>query len=196
MNLGCRKCRREGEKLLLKGERCLGQKCALTKRSYAPGQHGLSNTKKLSEYGRQLREKQKVKRIYGISETVLNKYYNIAEKSQDNTTEKMISLLERRLDNVLYRVSIVTSRSASKQMISHGKVFVNGKKVTVSSYLLSEKDEITFAKNIDLSKVAVREISWLDYDKNKLTLIIKKIPSRSEVELNVNENLVVEFYSR
>lgn len=196
MNHGCRKCRREGEKLLLKGERCLGQKCAITKRSYAPGQHGVSNVKKMSEYGRQLREKQKIKRIYGISESVLRKYYDLAEKSQDNTTEKMLSILERRLDNVLYRAQAAPSRSASKQLISHGKVIVNNKKVTISSYLLSEKDQISFIKKFNSDKISAQNISWLSVEKANSTITIKKIPTREEIDLNVNENLVVEFYSR
>lgn len=196
MNHGCRKCRREGEKLLLKGERCLGQKCAITKRSYAPGQHGISGTKKLSEYGRQLREKQKIKRIYGISESVLLKYYNNAERSQENTTEKMISILETRLDNVLYRANVSTSRSATRQAVSHGKIYVNGKRVSIPSYLVSEKDEITFAKNFDESKISTNNISWLNAAKDKSTVTVSKIPTREEVDLSVNENLVVEFYSR
>ena len=182
--------------MLLKGERCLTPKCALTKRPYAPGQHGVSNIKKPSEYGRQLREKQKLKRIYNISESVLRKYYNIAEKSQSNTTEKMISILEIRLDNILYRANVATSRSATRQAVSHGKIYVNGKKVTIPSYLVSEKDEITFAKNFNASKVSTQNISWLNAAKDKSGIAVSKIPTREEVELNVNENLVVEFYSR
>lgn len=196
MNHGCRKCRREGEKLLLKGERCLSPKCAITKRSYAPGQHGVSNFKKTSEYGRQLREKQKIKRIYCISESVLRKYYDAAEKSQSNTTEKMISILETRLDNVLYRAGVATSRSATRQAVSHGKVYVNGSRVSIPSYLVSEKDEITFAKDVNVSKISTQNISWLKAEKGKGNVSVSKIPSREEVELNVNENLVVEFYSR
>lgn len=196
MNHGCRKCRREGEKLILKGERCFTPKCAITKRSYAPGQHGVSSVKKLSEYGRQLREKQKIKRIYNISESVLRKYYDIAEKSQANTTEKMISILETRLDNVLYRANVATSRSATRQAVSHGKIYVNNKKVTIPSYLVSEKDEITFAKNLPTSKISTQNISWLIAAKDKPKVTVSKIPVREEVELNVNENLVVEFYSR
>jgi small subunit ribosomal protein S4 len=196
MNHGCRKCRREGEKLILKGERCFTPKCAITKRSYAPGQHGVSSVKKLSEYGRQLREKQKIKRIYNISESVLRKYYDIAEKSQANTTEKMISILETRLDNVLYRANVATSRSATRQAVSHGKIYVNNKKVTIPSYLVSEKDEITFAKNLPTSKISTQNISWLVAAKDKPKVTVSKIPVREEVELNVNENLVVEFYSR
>lgn len=196
MNHGCRKCRREGEKLLLKGERCLTPKCALTKRSYAPGQHGVSSVKKLSEYGRQLREKQKIKRIYGISESVLRKYYDAAERSQSNTTEKMISILETRLDNVLYRAGIATSRSATRQAVSHGKVYVNGKRVSTPSFLVSEKDELTFAKDVNTAKMTTQNISWLTAAKDKTSVVVSKIPTREEVELNVNENLVVEFYSR
>jgi len=196
MNHGCRKCRREGEKLILKGDRCFTPKCALTKRSYAPGQHGISSVKKLSEYGRQLREKQKIKRIYDISESILRRYYDTAEKSQSNTTEKMISILETRLDNVLYRASVAPSRSAARQIVSHGKVYVNKKRVTIPSYLVSEKDEITFAKDVNTAKISAQNISWLVIAKDKSNITIQKIPTREEVELNVNENLVVEFYSR
>lgn len=196
MNHGCRKCRREGEKLLLKGERCLTQKCAITKRSYAPGQHGVSGVKKFSEYGRQLREKQKIKKIYGISESVLRKYYFAAEKSQAKTTEKMISIIETRIDNVVYRANIAPSRSAIRQAVSHGKVYINSKKVTIPSYLVSEKDEITFAKNFDTSKMSTQNISWLNSSKDRSTITVSKIPTREEIELNVNEKMVVEFYSR
>lgn len=196
MNHGCRKCRREGEKLILKGDRCFTPKCALTKRSYAPGQHGVSSVKKLSEYGRQLREKQKIKRIYDISESILRRYYDTAEKSQSNTTEKMISILETRLDNVLYRASVAPSRSAARQIVSHGKVYVNKKRVTIPSYLVSEKDEITFAKDVNTAKISAQNISWLFAAKDKSSITVQKIPTREEVELNVNENLVVEFYSR
>lgn len=196
MNHGCRKCRREGEKLLLKGERCLSPKCALVKRSYAPGQHGMTASKKPSEYGRQLREKQKVKRIYGISESVLRKYYAIAEKSKENTTEKMISILETRLDNVIYRAGIAASRATARQSVSHGKVYVNGNRLSIPSYLVSEKDEITFSKESNTSKISTQNISWLNATKDKLSVTVTKIPTREEIELNVNENLVVEFYSR
>ena len=196
MNHGCRKCRREGEKLILKGDRCFTPKCAITKRSYAPGQHGVSSVKKLSEYGRQLREKQKIKRIYGIRESVLRKYYDLAERSQSNTTEKMISIMETRLDNVLYRANVAPSRSATRQAVSHGKIYVNKNRVTIPSFLVSEKDEITFDKNVNIEKISAQNISWLNVAKDKNSLVVSKIPTREEVELNVNENLVVEFYSR
>lgn len=193
---GCKKCRREGEKLLLKGDRCLSQKCALVKRSYAPGQHISSGSKKLSEYGRQLREKQKIKRIYGLNESIIKKYYDLAERSRDKTTEKMISLIETRLDNVVYRSGLCPSRSAARQLVSHGKVFVNNKRVTVASYILSPNDQIKFHKDINAAKLSSRNITWFEINKSSAAIIIKKIPSRAELEININENLVVDYYSR
>lgn len=196
MNYGCRKCRREGEKLLLKGDRCLSPKCAITKRPYAPGQHGAQISKKLSEYGRQLREKQRLKKIYGLSESTLQRYYNNSEKSKGNTTEQLMSSLELRLDNVLYRANISTSRSGSRQLVSHGKVSVNGHKVTIPSIMLKEKDQITFAKNLKVDKISNQNLSWFKVDSKKGEIVINHIPSREEVDINVNESLVVEYYSR
>lgn len=196
MKYGCRKCRREGEKLLLKGDRCLSPKCAMTKRSYPPGQHGLQMTKKLSEYGRQLREKQKLKKIYGLYESTLNKYYLLSEKSKGNTTEHLISLLELRLDSILYRANIAPSRSAARQLASHGKVFINDHKVTIPSIILRPEDKITFAKKVDIKNLSQNNISWFKVDTKLGQIMIKHIPTREEIDLGVNENLVVEFYSR
>lgn len=196
MKYGCRKCRREGEKLLLKGERCLSPKCAITKRPYPPGQHGLQKTKKLSEYGRQLREKQRLKKIYGLSESTLKKYYNNSEKSKGNTTEYLISLLELRLDNILYRANLADSRSGSRQLVSHGKVLVNGHKVTIPSIILKEKDIISFAKGLKFDKISNQKLSWFKTDPKKGEIAINHLPLREEIDINVNENLVVEYYSR
>lgn len=196
MKYGCRKCRREGEKLLLKGDRCLSPKCAITKRPYPPGQHGLQIKKKLSEYGRQLREKQRLKKIYGLSESTLKKYYINSEKSKGNTTERLISLLELRLDNVLYRSNLTNSRSGSRQIVSHGKVLVNDHKVTIPSIILKEKDKISFTKDLNYAKISSQNLAWFKADSKKGDIIIDHIPGRDEVDINVNENLVVEFYSR
>jgi small subunit ribosomal protein S4 len=196
MNYGCRKCRREGEKLLLKGDRCLGPKCAITKRPYAPGQHGSQINKKLSEYGRQLREKQRLKKIYGLSESTLKKYYNNSEKSKGNTTEQLVSLIELRLDNILYRANLSTSRSGSRQLVSHGKVLLNEHRVTIPSIILKEKDKISFAKDLKFDKISNQNLSWFKVDPKKGEILINHIPLREEVDINVNESLVVEFYSR
>ena len=196
MNYGCRKCRREGEKLLLKGDRCLGPKCAMTKRSYPPGQHGMQMTKKLSEYGRQLRAKQCLKKIYGLSESMLKKYYQISEKNKGNTTEYLISHLELRLDNVIYRANLSPSRSAARQSVSHGKTILNGQKVTIPSIILKPEDKITFSRGVNFEKINSQNVSWISADPKKGEISIKHIPKREEIELNVNENLVVEFYSR
>ena len=196
MNHGCRKCRREGEKLLLKGDRCLSPKCAITKRPYAPGQHGSKMTKKLSEYGRQLREKQRLKKIYGLSESTLKNYYNNSEKSKGNTTEYLISLLELRLDNIIYRASLLNSRSGSRQLVSHGKVLINGRKVTIPSIILREGDKISFAKGIKFDKITNQNLSWFKADSKKGEIVINHVPLREEIDINVNESLVVEYYSR
>ena len=196
MKYGCRKCRREGEKLLLKGDRCLGPKCAMTKRSYPPGQHGMQMTKKMSEYGRQLREKQRLKKIYGLYESTLKKYYDISEKSKGNTTELLVSLLELRLDNILYRVNLAPSRSASRQMASHGKVLINGQKVTIPSIILKKSDKISFSKSVDFSKIGNHNLSWLKTNAKAGEIVVNHLPLREEIDLNVNESLVVEFYSR
>ena len=196
MNYGCRKCRREGEKLLLKGDRCFSPKCSITRRSYAPGQHGISMSKKMSEYGRQLREKQRLKKIYGISEVQLSRCFKKAEKSQQNSTERLISLLELRLDNVIYRARMADSRSQAKQLISHGKVLVNDKKASIPSIVLAPKDKITFNKKITTEKLSSQNIVWFKCDPKSGLIEIKSVPSRAEIDLNVNENLVVEFYSR
>lgn len=196
MNYRCRKCRREGEKLLLKGDRCFGPKCAITKRPYSPGQHGSKITKKLSEYGRQLREKQKLKRIYGLGESSLKIYYNNSEKSKGNTIEHLMSLLELRLDNVVYRAGLSSSRSGSRQLVSHGKVLVNGHKVTIPSIILKEKDKVSFSKGLRFDKNDNQNLSWFIKDRKRGEIIINHIPSREEININVNESLVVEYYSR
>lgn len=196
MNLGCRKCRREGEKLLLKGERCLSQKCAMVRRAFPPGQHGNQMQKKPTEFCRQLREKQKLKKIYGLGEAMMLKYYKISEKHAGNTAEQLITHLELRLDNILYRVNLSSSRSATRQIASHGRVKINGKRVTVPSIILKPTDVISFSKNVDTSQISDKNISWLKADAKLGEISLAHIPARDEIGLDVNENLVVEFYSR
>ena len=194
METKCKKCRREGEKLMLKGDRCFSPKCAVVTRPYIPGQHGPNSRIKLSEYGRQLREKQKIKRIYGLSESDMRKYYAMAEKSEGSTTENLISLIESRLDNAVFRTGLAPSRNASRQLVSHGKVQKNGRKITIPSYMVSPKEVFSF--NFKIDENVESKSNWINVDLKKKVIEIKHIPSREEIELNVNESLVVEYYTR
>lgn len=193
----CKKCRREGEKLLLKGERCLSPKCAMVKRAYAPGQHGQASFSKLSEYGKQLREKQKARRIYGLGETQFANYADRAGNMEGNTGDNLMKLLETRLDNIVYRLGLAVSRSGARQMVSHGLIRVNGKKVSIPSYHVKAGDLIE-PKN----KTAYKELSttgvpsWIEFDVKKTVGEVKHIPSREEIDTTVNESLIIEFYSR
>ncbi|MFA5021935.1 MAG: 30S ribosomal protein S4 [Patescibacteria group bacterium] len=201
----CKKCRREGVKLFLKGERCAGPKCTLLKRNYPPGVHGPKGKKRSTEYGQQLREKQKAKRIYGIFERQFRNYYDKAIRQTGDTGQIMQQLLQTRLDNVIYQVGLGKSRGQARQMITHGLFLVNGKKVTIPSYQLKTKDEITIkpertkAKNFaDLEKQINEEKipAWLHFDmKTKTTKILNK-PTGSELDLSFNPRLIVEFYSK
>lgn len=193
----CKKCRREGEKLLLKGERCLSPKCAIVKRPYAPGQHGQGRFVKLSEYGKQLREKQKARRIYGIGESQFARSAEIAGKAEGNTADNLMKFLETRLDNVVYRLGFASSRSQSKQMVSHGLILVNGKKVSIPSYQLKAGDTVE-----PKDKGAFKDFAnsnaptWIELDAKKVSGKILHIPSREEIDTTVNESLIIEFYSR
>lgn len=193
----CKKCRREGEKLLLKGERCISPKCAIIKRSYAPGQHGQRAFSKTSEYGRQLREKQKAKRIYGLREEQFSLYAQLADKLQGNTPENLLALLEIRIDNVIYRTGLARSRSEARQMVSHGWFKVNNKKVTIPSYRVAIGDvvapkEIKKYKDIKISGVP----SWITFDPKKIEAKINQIPGKEEIDTTLNANLIIEYYSR
>lgn len=192
----CKKCRREREKLMLKGDRCFTPKCAVVTRPYIPGQHGPTSRVKLSEYARQLREKQKVKRIYGLSESVLRKYYVEAERRQGSTTENLISIVESRLDNIIFRAGLTPSRSAARQVVSHGKIRKDSRRVTIPSYLVAPNETFSFDLQIDDENVSKDMVNWIILDTKKKTVSIKHIPSREEIELNINESLVVEFYTR
>lgn len=196
MNLAaCRKCRREGEKLFLKGDRCKSAKCALVKRAYAPGPHGQKRTK-LSEYGKQLREKQKAKRTYGMREQQFANYFKKASKNKEATGEILLQLLERRLDNVVFRIGFAPSRKAARQFVLHGHVLVNGKKVNIPSYIVSEKEKIE-PKTKEGFKLLKSEIpSWIDFKQKDLVAQITKLPTREELPQEINESLIVEFYSR
>ncbi len=200
----CRQCRREGTKLFLKGDRCYTEKCALTLRHTPPGMHGQSR-KKQSEYGIQLREKQKVRRAYGILESQFRKYYDMASNMRGVTGENMLSLIERRLDNVAYRLNFGESRPMARQMVTHGHLLVNGKKVDIASYQVKVGDVITVRENSrDIpffatlkEQGAKRTVSqWLELDSENLTGKVLALPQREDIDLTIEEHLIVEFYSR
>ncbi len=198
----CRLCRREGCKLFLKGDRCISPKCAMEKRPVVPGQHGLGR-KKVTEYGLQLREKQKVKRAYGLLEKQFRGYYEKATRMKGVVGENMLSLLERRLDNVVYRLGIGDSRSESRQIVNHGHILVNGKTVNIPSYLVKVGDEIEIKDSSkSLSKFAqLREMKivvpkWLDFNASKMIGKITALPKRDDIDLNIQEHMIVELYSR
>ena len=200
----CRQCRREGCKLFLKGERCTSKKCAMERRPVIPGQHGNSKRRvAFSEYGTQLREKQKVKRIYGILERQFREYYEKANKMQGATGEVMLTLIERRLDNVVYRMGIGVSRKQARQIVNHGLITVNGKRVDIPSYQVKAGDIIAIKeskqdneafKDLKGSKVVMPK--WLEFDTNTLSGKILALPSREDIDSDIKEQLIVEFYSR
>ncbi len=200
----CRKCRREGAKLFLKGERCSSNKCAIDRRNYAPGQHG-KNKVKLSEYGLQLRAKQKTKIFYGVSEAQFRKYYEMAFGKKGVTSEVLFGLLETRLDNVAYRMGLGNSRAESRQIVRFGMIEVNGKRVNVASYLVklgdvikvkdSKKENNTIKLVTETTKSKLVP-SWLEMDKANLTAKVVRIPTREDVDLEVQESLIIELYSK
>ncbi len=197
----CRKCRREGKKLFLKGERCVGPKCPFTRRSYPPGQHGAGRRTRLSEYGVQMREKQKAKAIYGVLERQFSRYYEQMTKSKGKTT--MLGLIERRLDNVAYRLGFAPSRSGARQLISHGHVTVNGKKLDIPSYQVKIGDKVAFKKqDSDSAREAVKNlkkitpVSWLKYNTATNIAEVTSLPRTEDIGQEVEERLIVEYYSR
>lgn len=200
----CRLCRREGQKLFLKGSRCYGEKCAINKREYAPGQHGQSR-KKLSEYGMQLREKQKAKRYYGVLESQFAHYFELANKKTGVTGDNLLQILESRLDNVVYRLGFALSRAEARQLVVHGHFLVNGKKVNIPSYLVKEGDVISLKeKSRSLPKVkAVLEQTegkvvpkWLDLDTNTMQAKVVALAQRDDIDIEIEEHLIVELYSK
>ena len=200
----CRLCRREGLKLFLKGDRCFKEKCALERRGYPPGQHGRRRTK-VQSYGIQLREKQKVKRYYGLLEKQFVHYFRKAGSKKGNTGEVLLELLERRLDNVVYKLNFASSRKSARQLISHGHIYVNGRRVDIPDMLLKIGDKLTLKKS-DRSRKLVKEQlasnpnyvtqGWLQLDADKPAATVVALPSRSDVQLVIEEQLVVEFCSR
>ena len=201
----CRVCRREGEKLFLKGARCSADKCALLKREYAPGQHGRMRKRKPSDYAIQLREKQKVKRIYGLLERQFKNYFFKAEKAKGVTGQVLLQYLERRLDNLIYRANFAESRAKARQVVRHGFTTVNGKKVNIPSYLIKVGDKVAL-KGSDEQAKAFKETTkvledrqtpeWLDVSAENLTAEIKRLPEKKDIGMTIEENLIVELYSK
>ena len=197
----CRQCRREGQKLFLKGDRCYTAKCALECRGYAPGQHG-QNRKKSSEYGLQLREKQKAKRFYGLQETQFRNLFDKAAKKPGKTGENLLKLLELRFDNVVYRMGFAASRAQARQLVSHGHFLVNGQKANIPSMVLKAGDEIAVADSSKKSPVFENANSrpvpaWLSVDAESLKGKIAQTPERADVDLaDLKETLIVELYSK
>jgi small subunit ribosomal protein S4 len=199
----CRQCRREGVKLMLKGERCKSENCAIERRPFPPGMRVSKRRKSSTEYNMQLREKQKIRRIYGVLEKQFALYFGSAAKSSGVTGEKLLQLLETRFDNIVYRLGFAPSRSSARQLVLHNHFSINGKKVNIPSYLVKVGDVIAVkekSKNLELihgSLKASRDIpEWLNVDKVKLEGSVIRIPERSAIPVNVQEQLVVELYSR
>ena len=198
----CRLCRREGQKLFLKGERCYSTKCAMEKRSYAPGQHG-QGRKKVSEYGTQLREKQKAKRFYGLQEAQFRNLFDKAVKRKGITGENLLMFLETRLDNVVFRLGFASSRKEARQLVTHGHFTVNGRKVNIPSYLCSEGDIIKVKEKStqspkfrEIKEMTITVPSWLTVEVDKLEGKVLNLPTRDEIDTPVAEHLIVELYSK
>ena len=198
----CRQCRREGCKLFLKGDRCTTKKCAMERRPVAPGHHG-TGRKRVTEYGTQLREKQKVKKAYGILENQFRRYYEEAERMKGVTGENMLSLIERRLDNVVYRMGIGSSRSECRQIVNHRQITVNGKTVNIPSYQVKVGDVIAVKENKrelemfkQLKGMKIVMPKWLEFNSDKLEGKVLSLPTREDIDLNIKEHLIIELYSR
>jgi len=199
----CRLCRREGMKLFLKGERCYTEKCAIEKRNFPPGQHGKTRKQKLAGYGVQLREKQKVKRIYGVLEDQFRRYFEAADRTRGITGETLLQLLERRFDNVIYRLGLATSRPQARQLVRHGHFLINGKKVDIPSYSLRAGDVVTVKAASEKNATIVHAMeevkgrgvpAWLTFDGASGKVM--SLPTREQINLPVQEQLIVELYSK
>ncbi len=201
----CRLCRRQGEKLFLKGTRCQTEKCAANKRAYPPGQHGEGKRKKLSNYGLQLKEKQKVKRIYGVMEKQFRKYFKVASKTKGVTGKVLLQLLERRLDNVVFRMGMGISRSQARQIVRHNLIAVNSRRVNIPSFLV-DKDDLVEVKSKDKPKIKIKDNlelskdrtvpSWLEFSAAELKGKVLRLPEKSDIQQPIQEQLIVELYSK
>ena len=200
----CRICRREGQKLFLKGSRCYSDKCSVTRRNYAPGQHGQKRTK-LSEYGTQLREKQKTRSFYGVGEKQFRKYFEMASNKKGITGTNLLQILESRLDNVVYRLGLGVSRPQARQIVTHGNIEVNGVKTDVASYLVKPGDVISVRESkrnngvikANIEAGSVRPIpEWLELDSKNLSAKVVRLVNREEIDLPVEEHLIIELYSK
>ncbi len=201
----CRLCRREGIKLFIKGTRCVSTKCSFDKRGYSPGQHGQRRRIKVSDYGMQLREKQKVKRIYGVLEKQFRGYFQKSERQKGITGEILLQMLERRLDNVVFRSCFSASRAEARQMVKHNNIAVNGAKVNIPSYLI-KKDDVISMNVIEKSKKRIEEgmkvnkdrgvPKWINLDEAKLSATVLNLPDRDDVGFPIEEQLIVELYSK
>jgi len=198
----CKICRREGMKLFEKGEKCYTEKCGVEKRNYPPGVH-METRRKVTEYGIRLREKQKVKRMYGLSENQFKRWFAMAEKAKGVTGTNLLVFLERRLDNMVYRLGLAVSRKEARQLVSHTHVTVNGKTVDIPSYLVKEGDEIAIRhKDLPSVKEALESVvrrglpSWLELEKEAMMGRVKLLPTREDISIPIKEQLIVEYYSR
>ncbi|HVN47195.1 MAG TPA: 30S ribosomal protein S4 [Bacteroidota bacterium] len=205
IDANCKLCRRERQKLFLKGTKCFTEKCPMEKRAYPPGQHGQSRRSRISEYGVQLREKQKVRKMYGVLERQFRKYFESATKQSGRTGDALVKFLERRLDNVVYRIGFAPSRKSARQLVLHRHFTVNNKIVDVASYLVKPGDVIQVresSKKLALIHDSMKRVKdtamlpWLSIDKATLTGTFLNIPERADIPLNANEQLIVELYSK
>ena len=200
----CRICRREGQKLFLKGSRCYSEKCSIARRNYGPGEHGQKRNK-LSEYGTQLREKQKTKMYYGVGEKQFRKYFEMASNKKGITGEELLTILESRLDNVVYRLGFGASRAQARQLVNHGQFAVNGQRVDIPSYLVKAGDVITVRENkkengaikANIEANSARPVpAWLELNNETLSGKVVRLASREDVDIAVEEHLIVELYSK
>jgi small subunit ribosomal protein S4 len=205
INAVCRLCRREGEKLFLKGTKCFTEKCPVSRRAYAPGQHGQSKRTKLSNYGLQLREKQKVRRMYGVLERQFRRYFALASKSKGVTGKVLLQLLERRLDNVVFRLGLAISRSQARQIVRHNQIYINSKRVNIPSYLVNKDDTVQLkVKEKALAKIKENlEVSkdrsvpgWLEFKAAELSGKVVRLPEKEDIQQQIQEQLIVELYSK
>jgi len=204
-DLDCKKCRRAGQKLFLKGERCFSPKCAMVKKPYPPGVHGKKRRRGLTEYGTQLAEKQKLKRIYGVSEKQLKKYFEESTKARGVATDVLLAKLETRIDNVIFRLGLAESRAKARQIVAHGHVFLNGRKIDIPSIQVKKGDLIKIKKsslnkplfsNLETRLKKFNPPVWLSLDKKELTASVLAMPIKEEMEIPADLQIIVEYYSR